>query len=303
MSINSIIPSIGLKYKYRQGLVGYIFTLPFIVLFSLFVFYPIVSGLLLSMTDFTLMKPESSFIGLKNYIRLVVDDHYFRRYFVNTIYYTVLVVPARLLLGLFLANYVNRRMIGFSFSRVIIFAPYVLSVSVIGLVWGWLYDWQYGLFNTTLNNFGVSPVPWLSSTRTVIPALALVSLWSDVGFDMIILLAAMQDIPVDIIEAAKVDGASGWKSFWHITVPLLRPVIIMLTTINIISCMRLFGLVFVMTDGGPAGSSMSIAYHIYRTAFRQGNFAYGSAMGFILMIFLLVITAIRQVLVRSETST
>jgi|YNPMSStandDraft_2_1061718.scaffolds.fasta_scaffold01009_4 ABC-type sugar transport system permease subunit len=299
-----MIPALHIiKRRLERNFIGYSFTLPFIILFSVFVLYPIVSGLLLSSTDYTLMKPQSSFVGLKNYIKLITEDNYFRKYFINTIYYTVLVVPARLLLGLFLANYVNRRMIGFSFSRVIIFAPYVLSVSVIGLVWGWLYDWQYGLINTTLKFIGLSPIPWLSTSQTVMPALALVSLWADVGFDMIILLAAMQDIPTEVIEAAKVDGANGWQSFWQITVPLLRPVIIMLITINIISCMRLFGLVFVMTDGGPAGSSMSVAYHIYRTAFRQGDFSYGSAMGFILMAFLLVITIIRQLLIRSDTAT
>lgn len=299
-----MIPALHIiKRRLERNFIGYSFTLPFIILFSVFVLYPIVSGLLLSSTDYTLLKPQSSFVGLKNYIKLITEDNYFRKYFINTIYYTVLVVPARLLLGLFLANYVNRRMIGFSFSRVIIFAPYVLSVSVIGLVWGWLYDWQYGLINTTLKFIGLSPIPWLSTSQTVMPALALVSLWADVGFDMIILLAAMQDIPTEVIEAAKVDGANGWQSFWQITVPLLRPVIIMLITINIISCMRLFGLVFVMTDGGPAGSSMSVAYHIYRTAFRQGDFSYGSAMGFILMAFLLVITIIRQLLIRSDTAT
>lgn len=291
------------KLSYQRNIIGYAFLFPFLILFLLFVLYPIVSGFWISMTNYTLTKPESSFIGLRNYISLILEDRYFRRYFQNTIYYTALVVPIRLLLGLFLANYVNRRFIGFSLSRVIIFAPYVLSVSVIGLVWGWLYDWQFGLINTTLKAIGLPPVPWLSTADTVIPALAIVSIWADVGFDMLILLAAMQDIPHEVIEASRIDGANGWQTFWNITVPLLRPVIIMLITINIISCMRLFGLVFVMTDGGPGGSSMSVAYHIYRTAFRQGDFSYGSAMGFILMVFLLTMTLIRQILVRSDVAT
>ncbi len=291
-----------LAHKLQRHLVGYSFVLPFLILFAIFVFYPIISGFLLSLTNYTLLAPESSFVGLANYIKLLFEDKFFRQYFINTIYYTALVVPARIILGLFLAYYVNRRLVGFGFSRVIIFAPYVLSVSVIGLVWGWLYDWQYGLINTTLKTVGLPPIPWLSTPKTVMPALALVSLWADVGFDMIILLAAMQDIPLEVTEAARVDGANGWQIFWKITVPLLRPVIIMLVTINLISCMRLFGLVLVMTDGGPAGSSMSVAYHIYRTAFRQGDFSYGATMGFTLMAFLLLITLFRQLLVRSDAA-
>ena len=172
------------------------------------------------------------------------------------------------MLGLLFALFVNQRYPLSSLARTLFFAPNVVSATVIGLVWVWMLDTQYGLVNHYLGFLGIDDIPWLTSTRWSLIGVSIASIWWDLGLAFVLFLAALQDIPGEINEAARVDGAGRWQRFEHVILPHLRPVISMVVTLQLISTMRIFSQVYVMTNGGPAGSSSSPIHYIYKTGDR-----------------------------------
>jgi putative chitobiose transport system permease protein len=288
----------------KKQLTIYTFLLPFLILFSIFVLIPFVSGIGLSFTDYHIIQRETNFIGLDNYTKLISNDFLFRTTVVNTLYYTAIVVPGTIILGLLFAVYVNKKLWGATFSRIVFFAPYVLSVSVTAMIWGWILEPRFGLLNLYLRLIpGVSDtliIPWLTSTKLVMPAIALTSVWWQVGFSTVIILAGLQDIPSELTEAAQIDGASEWQIFWRITVPMLRHVLALVTTLSLIVNMRVFGQMFILTQGGPAGKSLSVVYYVYNQAFRRLELGYASGVGVLLLLMILILTLIRSQLLGGE---
>ena len=283
----------------KKDVIAYSFLLPFLVLFIVFTLYPAVSGLYVSLTDYNVLQPVKNFVGLANYEELLTSGRFFRS-LKNTGYYTLLVIPGQVIIGLALALYVNMKLWGHTFSRVVIFAPYVLSVSVTSFIWGWILETNYGLLNLVLGAIGLGGnIPWLTSRQWAMPGIAITSVWGGVGFTMIMFLAGLQDIPSEVREAAKVDGANRWQIFLFVVLPMLRSVIMLVITLGLINGMKVFGQMYIMTQGGPGGITKSVVYEML-DEFGSMRMGYSAAIGYTLTIIILVLTLVRQSLVRES---
>jgi multiple sugar transport system permease protein len=278
---------------------AYLFLLPFFVPFLIFVVAAIGFGAYVSFTKWGIVgNPE--WVGLDNFRRAFADP-LVPKVWVNTLKYALIVVPVTTALALGLALLVNQRARGTTVARTVFYAPNVVSVTVIGLVWVWMLDTQLGLVNAYLGRLGIGPVPWLTNPAWVLFGIAIASIWWDTGFSMIILLAGLQDIPRQVREAAAIDGAGPGRIFRDITLPLLRPAVSLVVTLLIISTLRVFSQVYVMTNGGPANASASIIHYIYQVGFRKYELGYAAALSLMLFATILVITAIQWRFLRSRT--
>lgn len=284
----------------RQDRIAYSFLLPFVLLFVGVTLYPFVDGFILSFTDASPLAPETHWVGLDNYASLLLHDVLFRSSLLTTLLYAALLVPAQAILGLLLAVYVNRKLLGHQLSRLAFFAPFVLSVSVVGIVWGWILETRYGLLNVTLAALHLpGNTPWLTNVNWVIAGIVLSSLWWHVGFSMVLFLAGLQEIPSELREVAEIDGAGAWQVLWYVTLPLLRPVTVLVVVLSLIDAMKVFGQPWFMTNGGPAGASTTVVYDLYLN-FQSLHMGYASAIGFCLLVIILALTGLRSLVVREE---
>lgn len=279
----------------REQLAAYTFLLPYLLVFVLFRFGPVVAGFLASLTRWKIVGTPS-YVGLSNYGRLL-HDRLFAVSLVNTLVFVGLTTPTLVVLGLILAMLVDQPLRGRVVARTLVFAPYVVMSAVVGVVWIWLYNTHFGLIDYYLARLGLPPVTWLDSPRTALPALAIAQVWWTVGFNMIILLAGLQDIPGELVDAARVDGASDLGVVRHITLPLLVPTLFVVTMLTLINTVQLFDLVFVTTQGGPSLSTVSLIYYLYVQAFQNFNLGYGSAIAYV-AFFILLLFGIAQSLIQ-----
>jgi multiple sugar transport system permease protein len=280
--------------RWKRALVPYSFLLPFMIVFVAFTLYPFLSGFYLSFTNSSPLMRVTQFVGLDNYRAIIVRDQQFHDSLRNTAIYALLLVPAQTIGGLLLALYVNQKLWAHQLSRLAFFAPFVLSVSVVGIVWGWILDTRYGLLNLLLGAVGLpGNTPWLTNVNWVMLALALASFWWRVGFSMILFLAGLQDIPSDLREAAQVDGAGARQVFLNVTLPLLRPVAVLVVTLAFLEAIKAFGLMFFLTNGGPAGVSTTVVYNLF-IKFQSLHMGYASAIGFLLLLITMAIALVRQ---------
>jgi multiple sugar transport system permease protein len=275
---------------------GYVFVAFFTVPFLLFNVLPVLFGIYVSLTEWNIVG-EPHFIGLTNF-REALQDQWLHLAFANVLLYAVVIVPGVVVAGLTFAVFVNQGWPLSGLARTILFTPNVVSATVIGLVWVWILDTQYGLLNAYLDVFGISPVPWLTSTRWSLVGVSIASIWWDLGLAFVLFLAALQDVPKELYDAAALDGAGRWRQFWHVTLPHLRPTLSMVVTLQLISTMRIFSQVYVMTNGGPAGSSSSVIYHIYQTAIVRNMLGYASAVSVLLFAAILALTLVQRLLLR-----
>ncbi|MFO1149453.1 MAG: sugar ABC transporter permease [Alsobacter sp.] len=278
---------------------GYLFVAFFAAPFLLFNVMPVLFGVYVSFTEWSIIG-SPTWVGLANY-RQALGDEWLHQALINVGLYALIIVPGVVTLGLAFAVFVNQGWPLSGLARTILFTPNVCSATVIGLVWVWILDTQYGLLNGYLAAFGVKDIPWLTSTRWSLVGVSMASIWWDLGLAFVLLLAALQDVPQDLYEAASLDGAGSWKKFVHVTLPHIRPALSMVITLQIISTMRIFSQVYVMTNGGPAGSSSSVIYYIYQTAIVRNLLGYASAVSVILFVAILAVTLAQRVLIR-ETS-
>ena len=277
---------------------GYLFVMLFTVPFLLFNVLPVLFGFYVAFTRWSIVG-SPKWVGLQNFAR-AFHDKWVGIAFENVLWYGLFVVPCVTIFGLLFALFVNRGYPLSSLARTLFFAPTVVSATVIGLVWVWLLDTQYGLVNYYLSFLGIVDVPWLTSTRWALVGVSIASVWWDLGLAFVLFLAALQDIPREIVEAAWVDGAGRWQRFRHVILPHLRPVISMVVTLQFIATLRIFSQVYVMTGGGPASSSSSPIQYIYSLAVVQNLFGYASAVGIMLFVLILIITAVQRVVLRER---
>lgn len=273
------------------------FLLPAAVGIFFFSLLPIAQALRISFFDYSLINPEQIAVGLENYERAWADP-VFRIALQNTLLYTVLLVSLQTATALMLAILLKQRIVGLGFFRSACFVPVVTSLVVISTVWKLMYNSQ-GFINGALQTIGLSPQPFLASTVQALPSLVLMGVWKDVGFYMLIFLAGLQAIPVELYESAAIDGTTRWQSFTQITLPLLRRAAVFVVVVGTISAFKVFTPVYLMTDGGPADSTMVIVFYIFRSAFRYFQMGYASAMSFILLGIVLVLTLIQFRLLRT----
>lgn len=278
----------------------YLFLLPALVLFLSFRVYPLVNGLWLSLTNARLGRAQYAFVGLSNYVKLL-DDARFQLSLVNTAFYTVASTIPILAFPLLLAVVLNRGVAFKALLRGAFFFPFTLSVVTVGLTWLWLLDPVVGPFNYYLRQMGLPVRSLLADPHTAMWGIVLTSVWWVTGYYLVIYLAGLQDIPRHLYEAAAMDGASAWRSFWSITVPLLRPVFLFVFVIHIIGSFQIFGQVFVMTQGGPGDVTRTVVQHLYETAFQSPfHFGSASAMAWVLFAVILVFSAIQFRILRGH---
>lgn len=280
--------------------VAYAFVALFTVPFLIFNIAPIFFTAYLSFMKWGVFG-SPRYIGLSNYRDALSNDQV-QMAFINILFYGLIVVPGVLVCGLLAALYVHNKWPLSSFARVCFFAPYVVSATVIGLVWVWLLDTQYGLINHYLSYVGFDDIPWLTSTQWSLYGVSITSIWWDMGLAFVLILAALQDIPGDLYDAVEVDGASRWQRFWYVTLPMLKPVLTMVLTLQLISTMRIFSQVYVMTNGGPASSTTSVLFEIYTVAIRNQKFGLGAAMSMMLFAVILIVTLLSRRLFREQPS-
>jgi multiple sugar transport system permease protein len=261
---------------------------PYLLFFGLFIFLPGVTGVALSLFRWDITG-DPAFVGIENYVR-IADDLRFQAALRQTIYYTTLAGVPFVGLALALALFLNREFRLRGVVRTFLFAPYVAMVSVIGMIWLYLYDPNWGLINFYLQLIGLPKIPWLTSVGTAMPAIVIASLWWLLGVNTVIYLAGLQDIPGDYYDAAKIDGADTFQMFRHITLPLLRNIHALVIPLTIIGSFRVFGQVYVMTQGGPEGSTRVLLQYIYETGFREFYMGRASAAAVVLLSMSLVLT-------------
>lgn len=274
-----------------DAVAGYVLVLPTIIGLMLFSLGPVVASALLSFTRWDgLTAPV--WTGIENY-RLLFTDPLFWTALRNTLYYTVGSVVPSIILSLLLAMAVNQKIKGVVVFRTLFFLPVISPPVAIAILWGWLYNSQYGLIDAVLNRLGLSPVQWLSEPSTALPAIMVMSVWSGLGYNMVLFLAGLQGIPQELYEAAKIDGANRWVLFRHVTVPLLSPTTFFILVLSMISAFQLFDYVYIMTSGGPMYSTMSIVLYIYQMAFQNFKMGYASALAYVLFVIIAVVTFIQ----------
>lgn len=280
-----------MKYKKGDILAGYLFLLPNILGFVIFILGPAVASLILSFYEWELFTPPK-FVGLSNFTKMLSDKSFWQCLF-NTFYFTAVKVPASVILSLILAVALNQKIKGVTIFRTIYFIPQVCSMVAIALVWRWIYNRDYGLLNVFLSYLHLPTVDWLGSTKWAMPAIIIMSIWKQLGYNMVIFLAGLQGIPTSYYEAAKIDGATGFQLFRYITIPLLSPTTFFITTINLIASFQVFDQAYILTEGGPGGSTMTIVYYLYRNGFVYYKMGYASAIAWVLFVIILIITLIQ----------
>jgi multiple sugar transport system permease protein len=284
----------------------YLFILPHLIFFGLFLAWPFFFGIFTSLFEFDFLRPERRpFVGLENYLDLfnptTVQSKNFWRSMRNTVEFILWSVPVLVVLAVFLAVLLNNRFRGRGFFRLLFFAPYTLSVTAAAIVWWWLFQNQ-GLVNRTLVSLGMEPHSWLSTMPDAWFAITIATVWWTIGFNTIIILAALQDIPMSLYEAAAIDGAGSVRRFWSITLPMLRPVLVFVVTITLLASANLFGQPLIMTAGGPVQRTETIIYEIYQEGIIRAQMGSAAAMSIIVATILIVLTALNfRFFGRSET--
>ena len=292
------------KPSLKQALVGWSFALPFVVLFGVFLAGPIVVSFLTSFTDLRVTDIRSplgvNFVGLENYAD-VFGDPAFRKAAVNTVVYVLFAVPLTIGLGLLIALALNQGVVRLrNVFRLGFFLPYVTSVIAIAIVWRLLLGSESGLINGLLDSIGIDGPGWLIDTRYSLASMIIMTTWRGLGLQMIIFLAGLQAIPVELYEAARVDGAGRWQQFRYVTLPMLRPTLLFSGVVASIGLVQIFEEPFVMTQGGPLDSTLTVAYHAYNQ-FSFGNYGYTAAISYVLFLAIVALTLLQFRVLRPKT--
>lgn len=273
----------------REAMEGYASLIPWVIGFAAFTALPIIYSIIASLTQWTGTTPPK-FIGLDNYVRMFTRDPLFYDSLRATLGFVVLSLPLKLVLGLGLALLLNLKIPGMNFYRTVFYIPAVISGVAVSLMWIWLLQPDTGLVNTLLGYIGIQGPKWFWDRHWALPSVALMSVWR-VGGAAIIYLAGLQNIPVHLYEAASIDGASAWRRFWRITIPLLTPTIFFQLIIELIDSFKVFTEAFVITNGGPLHATYFYLLYFYDEAFRNANRGYASALALVLTLIILVTTA------------
>lgn len=276
----------------QEAVTGFLFILPFVAFFVIFRVWPAIQAILMSFRQWEILMPEHPYIGLNNFRELMNDDLWWLS-LRNTSLFAVLTVIGNTLISLAAALVVIQPIRFQTLYRVVFYAPVLLSVSSVCVIWSWILNKEFGVLNYFLSKFGIASVPWTADPNIVIPSLSLVTIWWGFGFPMLVFMAGLQAIPEHLYEAAKIDGANAWQRFRFVTLPLLRPTILFVTVTQFIAHLQVFGQSFIITGGGPGRSSYTVIMHLYYTAWRFYRMGYGAAMAVALGIVMIVLTLIQ----------
>ncbi|OGK10937.1 MAG: hypothetical protein A2W80_10740 [Candidatus Riflebacteria bacterium GWC2_50_8] len=275
--------------KRKQDWAAYLYLMPVVVILVIFHVLPIFYSLAVSFYEWDLIG-DPEFIGAGNYLRLF-DDPMFYKSLWNTLYYALLSVPLSIISSLAIALLLNNPISAMGLYRTVYFIPVITSINAVAIVWNFIYHPDFGLLNKILAIFSIDPQTWLQDPFWAMPCIIFMSVWKGLGYNVIIFLAGLQNIPKHLYEAARIDGANRWQQFRHITWPLLTPTTFFIFTISVIGSFQVFSQVYMMTPrGGPLKSTMVVVYYLYRKAFEQFEFGYALAMAFVLFMIIFACT-------------
>jgi len=278
----------------RASLAGWVFAAPALAAILVFFLLPVLAALALSLTDFDIYALADlrnlRFVGLHNYVALLQDPLFWKA-LGNTLYFVVAGVPLSIAVSLGAALLLHSKLGWFRpFFRTAFFAPVVTTVVAVAVIWRYLFHTRYGLVNWGLSWIGVHPVDWLGDPRWAMPTIILFAVWKNFGYNMIIFLAGLQSIPEDLYEAARIDGASRWHQFVHVTLPMLGPTLLLVGILTLAGYFQLFAEPYVMTQGGPLQSTVSVLYLMYEQGFKWWNLGVASAVAFLLFLLMSGVT-------------
>ncbi len=283
----------------RERLTALAFIAPALLGFAVFYLWPTLRGLYFSFTEFDFFSPPR-FVGLDNYAALLSDDIFWNAMKV-TVQYVVINIGTQTVLALLLAVLLHR-LTRSIVVRSIVLLPYLISNVVVALVFYWMLDAQIGITNQVLSFLGLDAIPFFGDQNWAIPTIAFINTWRHLGYTALLLFAGMLMIPGDVYEAGRVDGASEWKMFWRITLPLLRPILALVLVITVIGSFQAFDTVAVTTSGGPGDATRVIQYYIFDLAFQRYQYGYASAVSVVLFLILAVVAFVQLRLMRADES-
>lgn len=287
-----------IKRAFSRNLAGYLFLLPALLIFALFVWYPIILGFLMSFQNVDMINP-ATWVGLANY-RHVLADPFFGVAWRNTLEFTVYALIFGYATPVILAICLNEMRHGKGFFRLAYYLPVMLPPIVTAFLWKWIYNPDSGLLNALLAIFHLPGGLWLETPSTALPALMIIATWGGVGTTMLIYLAALQGVPASLYEAAEIDGASIWRRLWHVTLPGIRPVLLLMLILQIVTTMQEFLRPFIITGGGPREATLTVVLLIYNYAFQNADFGGASAISVLLFLFLAVFALIYMRMTRDS---
>jgi len=278
------------KYKKRNNATlnsPFVFLIPFFLLFIVFKVGPIIINFLVTLTKLDIVG-SGKFIGLKNYNHLLSDTLFWIS-LKNTLYYLLLIGPIVIIGGFLLALLVNQRLHGRILARTAIFMPYVIMVTVVGVIWRWILDGQFGLLNYYLGKIGFKPIYWLTNSSTAMIGIVITSVWWSIGYNTVIFLAGLQDIPKEVIESSEIDGAGPFRKLINIIIPMLKPTTFFVVLTTVIYSMQVFGQIYTMTGGGPQYSTLTLVQYLYFVGFRQFKMGYSATIGVVLFLVVIIL--------------
>ncbi|MBS7456157.1 carbohydrate ABC transporter permease [Coralloluteibacterium stylophorae] len=288
----------------RDNLAGWMFVAPAMIVLGVFFAVPVAAAVVLSATDFDLYALADlrnlRFVAIDNYLELLRTPLFWKA-LGNTFYFVVVGVPLSIALSLGSAMLLNSQVARFKgFFRTALFAPVVTTLVAVAVIWRYLFHTRYGLVNYGLGLVGIDPVDWLGDPRWAMPTIILFAVWKNFGYNMVIFLAGLQAIPGDLYEAARIDGAGAWKQFRHITLPMLAPVLLVVSIITLSGYFQLFAEPYVITQGDPLQSTVSVLYFMYEEGFKWWNLGRASAVAFLLFAIILTVTTVLMRIARKR---
>lgn len=273
---------------------GLLFALPFLVVYLLFMIYPLASGIYISFFKWDVLTTPS-FIGFENYKTLFHDEKFYSSLW-HTLQFVLMTTPTLLVIGFLMALAVTGSSPLRGMMENVFFFPYIFSMTVVSTLWAWLMQKDFGLFNQTLKLLGSQPISWLTNERYAMWSIAFTTLWWTSGFNMVLFGAGIKQIPKEVYESASIDGATYWQRVRHITIPLVSSTTVLCLILQIIASFNVFGQVYVMTGGGPHGTTRVLVQYIFETGFRYYKMGYSAAMSYVLFLIILLISILQYVL-------
>ena len=287
---------LGQKSQWPTAL---LFLSPTLIVFTAFILFPILFSFYLSFHKWNMFSDEQAFVGLSNYVRMFSDPEFWV-VLRQTAIYTIATVPLNMALALITAFSLKEHIRGRKLLRAMFFTPVIISSVAAAVIWRWVFDPNLGLLNTVFGVLGLPHINWVNDPTAAMVALITVGVWKTFGINMILFAAGLAGIPDHYYEAARIDGANGWQRFWRITMPLLSPTTLFIMVLSFIGSFQVFDLVYILTYGGPLGSTKVLVFYLYEHAFKFFNMGYASAVAYVLFAILFVLTMIQIRYFRDE---